>query len=402
MKIGLSFKKQNRAGALIVTLVICSVLAFSVLGYLSVIEQQDLLGRRSQSWNYSMAVAEAGIEEGLQHLNANYANLAVEGWGVSGGLYVRTNTLTDGNVYIVELRYGNQPSILSQSLVRSTSMAQNGTAPFFAAIGIPSSDFVSRAVRVRCYRGGLFTKAMAAKHTIDLRGNDILTDSFDSEDPMKSNNGLYDPDPMRVGDNGDVASNSSLINSINVGNANIFGHVATGPGGTVAVGPGGGVGSHTWQASNGGSQPGWVSDDSNFTMPDTTLPYDSGLTPASGNVEELVTVISSNAVTSATYPGNVWGGVSTNTLAPSTVNSIPNPIPAGMVTNTTITTTSTYPSSAPATVTTNILGFTTTSYYPNPATFEVRTNINWENSWFSARPYPQHCRHQYQVGKREE
>src|SRR5512139_646128 len=127
MKIRLSIKKQNRAGALIVTLVICSVLAFSVLGYLSVIEQQDLLGRRSQSWNYSMAVAEAGIEEGLQHLNANYANLAVEGWGVSGGVYVRTNTLTDGNMYVVNLTYGMQPIIFSQSLVRSGTLAQNST-----------------------------------------------------------------------------------------------------------------------------------------------------------------------------------------------------------------------------------------------------------------------------------
>jgi len=389
MKIKLSFRKQNLAGALIVTLVICSVLAFSVLGYLSVIEQQALLGRRSQSWNYSMSVAEAGIEEGLQHLNANYNNLATEGWSSVGGVYVRTNTLSDGSMYVVNLKYGSQPVILTQSLIRSVgALAQNTSAPFFAAIGVSQSGGqVSRAVRVRCYRSGLYTKAMAAKHTIDLKGNNVRTDSFDSENPMLSNNGLYDP--SRVGDNGDVASNETIINSVNVGNANIFGHVATGPGGTVAWGSNGGVGSHDWQVGNDGLQPGWVTDDSNFTMPDTSLPYTSGLTPYSGDVEEQVTIISSNKVNNATtYPGNVPGGVSTNISSTTTVSTLPDPIPVGTTTNTTITTTSTYPSPAPAAVTTNILGTTTTPFYPSPAPFQVTTNNNIANSGSLPSPIP--------------
>jgi hypothetical protein len=147
---------------------------------------------------------------------------------------------------------------------------------------------------------------MAAKHTIDLKGNNVKTDSFDSENPMLSNNGLYDP--SRVGDNGDVASNETIINSVNVGNANIFGHVATGPGGTVAWGSNGGVGSHDWQNGNDGLQPGWVTDDSNFTMPDTSLPYTSGLSPPAGIVAEQVTIVSSNQFNNVTtYPGNVSG-----------------------------------------------------------------------------------------------
>jgi hypothetical protein len=88
-----------------------------------------------------MAVAEAGIEEGLQHLNANYNDLASQGWSLIGGVYVRTNTLSDGSMYVINLKYGSQPIILTQSLIRSGgALAQNTSAPFFAAIGArPSS-----------------------------------------------------------------------------------------------------------------------------------------------------------------------------------------------------------------------------------------------------------------------
>jgi hypothetical protein len=387
MKIRLSLIKEKLAGALIVTLVICAVLCFSVLGYLSVVEQQDLLGRRSQSWNFSMTVAEAGIEEGLQHLNANYANLAVGGWVLSGGLYVRTNTLSDGSMYILSLQYGTQPILVSQAFVNGRTFAQYGTAPFFAVIGVsPSSGLISRAVRITCYRSGLFTKAMAARRTIDLRGNNILTDSYDSEDPSKSNNGVYDPG--KAGDNGDVASNDTIISSVSVGNANIYGHVATGPGGGVTVGPLGGVGTHVWQASNTGLQEGYVSQDSNFTFPDTSLPYTSGLTPTSGNVAEQVIVISSNLMSSTTYPGYVWGGVATNTVSTTTVSTYPDPPPIGLVTNITSATSSTYPNPAPATVTTNIVGTTTTTTYPNPAPATVTTNVNWASSGSLPNPIP--------------
>ena len=54
-------------------------------------------------------------------------------------------------------------------------------------------------------------------------------------------------------------TNLGLINSLNVGNANIYGHVATGPHGTVAVGTQGAVGDSSWQTGgNTGIKPGWI------------------------------------------------------------------------------------------------------------------------------------------------
>src|SRR6266478_3349379 len=96
-------------------------------------------------------------------------------------------------------------------------------------------------------------------------------------------------DPKKSGDKGDVASNDTIIDAVNVANANIYGHVATGPGGTIYIGSNGGIGEHSWQKNNTGIEPGgtpaWVTHDSNFTFPTIAMPNTSGyLTPTSGNV----------------------------------------------------------------------------------------------------------------------
>ena len=73
-----------------------------------------------------------------------------------------------------------------------------------------------------------------------MNGNDIYTDSFDSTDPSKSTGGLYDYAKRQT--KGNVATNSTLSNSLTIGNADIYGEVATGAGGTVKMGKNGSVG----------------------------------------------------------------------------------------------------------------------------------------------------------------
>jgi hypothetical protein len=127
---------------------------------------------------------------------------------------------------------------------------------------------------------------MVAKNTIDLNGNNILTDSFDSANPLYSTNGLYDPNPNKVRDNGDIAAHFGITNSINAGSANIWGRGATGPGGLVSVGPNGAVGSKAWNTGgNHGAEPGWVKDDMNVSFTDMVAPFTSGFTPSAGTVD---------------------------------------------------------------------------------------------------------------------
>src|SRR5205807_1198961 len=66
-----------------------------------------------------------------------------------------------------------------------------------------------RTVRVTTTSDGLFKKGLVAKNSIDLQGNNVKTDSFDSSDPAKSTGGRYDSAKAQA--NGDVATNSSIV-----------------------------------------------------------------------------------------------------------------------------------------------------------------------------------------------
>jgi hypothetical protein len=134
-----------------------------------------------------------------------------------------------------------------------------------------------------------------------------------------------------------VASNDSVANTVNAGNANIYGHVAVGPLGTMALGTQGGVGTYAWQQKNQGKiQPGFFTDDMNFTFPKVTLPYTVGLTPQLGkivNITNFTDVANTAPVTTNVYPNPVPAtGVQTN-ISYKTVSVQPSPIPYGLVTN---------------------------------------------------------------------
>ena len=306
MKTTVLQKRSTRGSALVPTVLFCGLLGVSIVGYLMMVEQQSRLSARSQSWNIAIALVEAGIEDALQHLNQNRTNLTSDGWTASGAFYTHSQTLADGNSYEVTISMANPslPEIICQSYVKGMGLASAPPTVVFAAVGVgQGGDVISRRVRVRCSRGSLFIAALAAKKQIDMKGNNILTDSFNSSDPFYSNAGQYDP--TKVKDKGDVSSNDTILNTINVGNANIYGHVSTGPGGTVAVGSNGGVGSHEWQASHSGFQDGWVSHDANFTFPDTSLPTWTGSAPGSGKVVETVVTVS-KGVTNISYVTNTY------------------------------------------------------------------------------------------------
>src|SRR5262249_12212207 len=141
-----------------------------------------------------------------------------------------------------------------------------------------------------------------------------------------------------------------------------------GPGGTATVGSNGGVGDHAWRRTHTGIEPGWLFDNSNFTFPNTSFPYNSGLAPGPADIIS----VSSNSTSSVAYlnvatppgplpPGQTRGTVTTNSSV-STTTVYPGAV-AGLTTNTSWTTTSTYPGAQPQ-LTTNYTGFTTVNNYP--------------------------------------
>ena len=252
-KESIQMERRSEAGSTLgMTLLISGVLGIVLASYLTMVDSEHRAVARSQSWNLAIPEVEGAIEESLAHIQQN-GLVAVDGWSSSGGTLVKTRNFVD-QYWVARISATNPPSITVTGYARVTSK---------------TNTFVSRAVQVTTRSDALFAKGLVADGQINLNGNNITSDSFDSTDPLYSTGGLYDP-AKRL-ENGDIATNSGLVNSVNVGNADIYGSVATGPGGSVSIG-------------NNGFVTGTVSDDMNVDFPDASVPFSTAVPPASGTV----------------------------------------------------------------------------------------------------------------------
>jgi hypothetical protein len=254
----MKFKLEKQRGSILTMILVTIILIGITLGsYLHLVSNQNQAVIRSQQWNAGIPLAEAGIEEAMAHLNKNTTNRSVDGWVTEGTNVVKERYLGKDKYRVMVNKDANPPLIVSEGYVY-----------------IPAKDkYIDppRRVRVTTTNDALFTKAMVAKGTIELAGNRIRTDSFDSSDPAYSNGGKYHKDKNK--DNGDVATNSSVIDSLDAWNAEVWGHVATGPGGTVKIGPNGAIGDRAWHVlGKKGIKAGWASDDMNVQFPDVAAP----------------------------------------------------------------------------------------------------------------------------------
>ena len=360
MKINL-FHQPKNGSVLMVALVITGILGFTLASYLTLVGTQNRSVARSQTWNCSIPVSEAGIEEAAMHLNKSCLwsditrippDWTADGWQQVTNGYQMTRDLGE-NRYIVTIvtvpPYSEtRPAITSEGYVPAT-FVQNSADVFFATIGTSTSQqYVGRKVKVTTSSDGIISKAMVAKQSIDLNGQNVATDSFDSQDPSYSTDGQYDPNPLKTKDNGDVAVNFGVVNTLSIGNANISGHVATGPGGSVSIGSNGKVGDKAWMedSSKTGIQPGHSRDDMNVSFPNVEDPFKNGgfSTTAPGETVTNAVVVAVNTTNiSTTYPTGP-GTVYTNTVTTTSTSYPSSGTYLGSVnTNTTYTITTAAP-----------------------------------------------------------
>jgi hypothetical protein len=268
----------NVAGnILMVAVFTLAIVGALVVGCLTLVQSQNVDIARSQTWNECIPVIEAGIEEALAHLN-NPAdtNITSDNWILVNGRYTRSGEIGQG-YYDVGIIYTNplRPIIVCTGYVELPAAAATAQSPTFAAASMPKPGvrYITRAVQATAEKTEVFVRGMVCREKIEMNGNNITTDSFDSADTnFCSPLGLYDP--TRIKDNGDVCTLLGLSDAIGVGNANIKGHLRTGPGGSGGVGSNGKVGSLGWHATApNGIQPGWMTDDMNITFPDVQMPF---------------------------------------------------------------------------------------------------------------------------------
>jgi hypothetical protein len=133
------------------------------------------------------------------------------------------------------------------------------------------SNYLSRTVQVKTKLNHRYPQAIFAKGSISLGGSSSIN-SFNSTNAAYNTGGQYDATKAR--DRATVATDSKTAGSLNVGNANIYGKVATGPGGTVVVNNGT-VGDTAWDnngSNKGKIEPGYSTDDMNIYISDVRLP----------------------------------------------------------------------------------------------------------------------------------
>jgi hypothetical protein len=271
--------KKNSGSVLLVAVILCAVLGTMLASFLYLTGFQIKSVDRSRTWNSSMTVAEAGMEEGLSMINL-YAHTGASlggwasastanGWTALGGAYFLQRNLGSNyyQVYITNASSGPTLKSIGYAYVPKTK------------------TYVKRAILVQNEGGSLFLGGVLAKNGINIDGNASFN-SFNSQDPNYSTYGQYDPAKHKDGGNiGTIMRDVVAIKDS--GSTLIYGQLATGPNSTISMGGNASVGSSTWvDSGKKGIQPNWSRNDLNMDIPDAPpLPSATYVNlPSAGNL----------------------------------------------------------------------------------------------------------------------
>jgi hypothetical protein len=167
------------------------------------------------------------------------------------------------NIYNATVGASNTPYIYSTGFV---------PAP------LSSTRYISRTAKVTGTNQPLFRFALAAVSTIQMNGNGLVADSFNSSNPALSTNGQYDP--AKTSTNGNVAS---VYGPVDFGNHSISGNLYLGASASSTV--------PASQVS------GSIYTDYNASFPDVVLPTTSWLPATTTMLGGITTTVGGITVT---------------------------------------------------------------------------------------------------------
>jgi hypothetical protein len=259
-------KGASQSGsAMFVTLVVAAVVGLTLAAYLTWANTQNKLAVRSQCWNAALPAAEAGIEEALMQLHScGLTNLSSNGWvSLTNGWYYKKNFVDDRSYYEANIKRIEPPVIVATGYV---------PAP------LSSNGYICRRVRVITSGGTPMGAAIISKGPITLAGNNVTIDSFDSSDDVGSTGGKYDE--TKATDRGNVIAlgrDKHPVYALELGDADVKGHIEVLPGTDVKMAPGASVGSDAWvDAGTSGIESGWLLTDASVGVDDVQEPFSGG------------------------------------------------------------------------------------------------------------------------------
>src|SRR5215471_17667591 len=127
MKINLS-SPSHRGSVLLVGLLMSTVIAMVLVGYMHLMATQNYENRRSEVWNKGVAVMEAGVEEAMTQIHsAGLANLSADSWTLQAdGYYHKTRTIgNDGSYCQVSIQPLDPPVIYSTAYMPAPLSTSN-------------------------------------------------------------------------------------------------------------------------------------------------------------------------------------------------------------------------------------------------------------------------------------
>jgi hypothetical protein len=271
MKSPTALHRRHSGSVLLGACIASGVIFIMILGMLTYISNEYRLNVRSHKWTQSLNLAEAGVEIAFAEFNNYYqmgsnAFASARGWSGSGGTYSYYNANFTNS-------FGQKVGV-----VYAYVYGVGGASPYLFAYGgctvVTNNQWVYRAVEANLANSSQFPVGMLARGGIDMKGNGVTTDSYDSSDTTKSTGKRYDVAKKQP--NGDVATNDAIINSvISVQNADIYGRALTGPSGSVSLGANGSIGPDFNNPSTSvadAQSKGWVRNDFAINVPDVILP----------------------------------------------------------------------------------------------------------------------------------
>jgi hypothetical protein len=245
----------------VLTIAILSLLAAEVLRLVSVKYQN---AQQTAVWQEALLAAESGIDLAIVELRKSLygaPNHAWEGWNNTPGNGVVSYGLTT----IPNAGFASTPMTIEVNVDAPATLKDPGngwqyyrirtvgtmpiTGPARAGDNKQDSRLRKLSLRWERFTNGVLTshsvsapqvsrrteaivrpvssfdQAIMSVGALDLNNQNIVIDSYDSSDPTKSTNGLYDVTKRQ--ENGDISTDGSILDA---GNAQVHGDVATNAG----------------------------------------------------------------------------------------------------------------------------------------------------------------------------
>jgi hypothetical protein len=210
-------RSSGRRGSVLVTaLVFAAVIAISLTSYLRLASNSNKLSYRSHYAGVAMNAAETGLELAMWSINKTRAGSddAWNNWDTTGGSTAR-RTFPLGDV-------SGGGSVSVKVLVSDRNLASPSPYAVARAIVTPVDGApIEKWIKISLRQRNRFSNGLVSKNSITFSGNNAYVDSYDSA------LGPYDASTNRNA-KGSAGSASVAVDSLSVGNADIFGYVSIG------------------------------------------------------------------------------------------------------------------------------------------------------------------------------